>query len=65
MAEWTRAKDCSANSCIEVRGFADGRVGIRNTKNGFAIFNSTDEWVTFAAGVKAGDFNHIGKADPA
>jgi Domain of unknown function (DUF397) len=61
MADWTRAKNCSANSCIEVRRYGDGVVGIRNPKNshGFATLSSPDEWAAFVAGVKAGDFDHI------
>jgi hypothetical protein len=67
MAEWTRAKACSANSCIEVLQWPDGVVAIRNSRSLLrtSIFNSADEWAAFVAGVRAGDFDHIGKADPA
>jgi Domain of unknown function (DUF397) len=61
MAEWTRAKDCSANSCIEVRGvFRGSEIEIREPTSGLGLRFTRDEWSSFVAGVKAGDFDHIG-----
>jgi hypothetical protein len=76
MGEWTRAKACSSNSCIEVRGLYrllshppdpaeyDGpytMIEIRNSDEPEEIYvqATPDEWAAFAAGVKAGDFDHI------
>jgi Domain of unknown function (DUF397) len=63
MGEWTRAKACSSNSCIEVKPGVNGRVLVRRfIPDGmpWSGFNVTpEEWAAFVAGVKAGDFDHI------
>jgi Domain of unknown function (DUF397) len=58
MAEWTRAKDCSANSCIEVL-LDYGTILIRGVDASIVVEAMPDEWAAFVAGVKAGDFDHI------
>jgi hypothetical protein len=64
MGEWTRARACSSNSCIEVKydGHRDVLVRLRGGQDGFpwsGMAVSMGEWATFIAGVKAGDFDHI------
>jgi hypothetical protein len=63
MAEWTRAKGCSANSCIEVRRGTGPypMVEIRSADEDDEIYvqATPDEWAAFVAGVRAGDFDHI------
>jgi hypothetical protein len=61
MGEWTRAKACSSNSCIEVRAVGD-LISIRVVDENGDVqppHATPDEWAAFIAGVKAGDFDHI------
>ncbi|WP_433756561.1 DUF397 domain-containing protein [Nocardia sp. CA-135398] len=44
--------------CVEVAWLAEGRVGVRDSKNptGPALVFSPGEWDAFAAGVQGGEF---------
>ena len=55
---WRRSSWCSANSCVEIAELPDG-VAIRDSKSPDTspiLTFSTDEWRSFLAGVKAGEF---------
>lgn len=54
---WTRAKGCETNACAEVT--TDGEcVLIRNSSDPLVrILFSREEWETFVAGAKDGDFD--------
>jgi uncharacterized protein DUF397 len=55
---WRSAR-CSANSCVEVAEFGDGRVAIRDSKAGHSgpiLVFGRDEWRGFIAAVKADEF---------
>ncbi|MEU8815606.1 DUF397 domain-containing protein [Actinoplanes sp. NPDC048796] len=55
--EWRRSSRCTASNCVEVAR-VDGQYLIRDSKNPQLPPHSftEDEWLAFAAGVKAGDF---------
>jgi hypothetical protein len=57
---WRRSTRCSTNSCVEVADLADGGVAIRDGKSGASspilVFGG-EEWRTFVADVKAGEFD--------
>jgi hypothetical protein len=58
-ASWKKSGRCdnSGPNCVEV-AFVEGGVGVRDSKspdNPLAF--TTDEWDTFVAGAKAGDFD--------
>jgi len=62
-AVWQKSTLSSYNgSCFEIARLLSDRVGVRDTKdNGSGpvlIFNQ-NEWSTFVAGVKAGEFDSI------
>ncbi len=62
MSGWVRSSSCASGECIEVYRYGDGVIGIRNQKNGhgFAVLSSPQEWADFVAGIKAGEFDHLG-----
>lgn len=60
--EWIKSSFCKADSpmCVEVKRFTHGGVldgaMLRDT-NGSVVIYDEDEWQTFIAGVKAGEFD--------
>ncbi|WP_062992796.1 DUF397 domain-containing protein [Nocardia anaemiae] len=50
----------SAAQCVEVAWLAEGRVGVRDSKNptGPALVFAPGEWDAFAADVRCGEFTH-------
>jgi Domain of unknown function (DUF397) len=48
-----------SNGCVEVRRFADGTVGLRDSKDRTreAHLFTTTEWRAFLAGVRNGEFD--------
>ncbi len=54
-----RSSLCSAGACVEVARNADGSVLVRDSKtDGGPVLKFTrEEWVAFAAGVRAGEFD--------
>jgi predicted secreted Zn-dependent protease len=54
---WRRSSWCSANSCVEIADLPGG-VAIRDSKSPEAppLTFAADEWQSFIAGVKAGEF---------
>ena len=56
---WVRSSHCDANACIEVSRVGDFVV-IRGTEAPeWPTTVSVDEWATFVAGVKNGDFDEL------
>jgi Domain of unknown function (DUF397) len=55
--------DCSSNSCVGVKVLSTGGVRVWQTTDpdGPWLLFTPGEWAAFAAGVKAGDFDHIGE----
>lgn len=56
---WRKSSASSSNSnCVEVRG-QDDAVDVRDSKNpdGMVLSFGPDEWATFVAGVKLGEFD--------
>jgi hypothetical protein len=59
-AEWRKASYSSTNggACVEVAGNLPGVVAVRDSKDpeGPKLVFSPDEWRSFTAGMKAGEF---------
>jgi hypothetical protein len=59
-AEWRKASYSSTNggACVEVAGNLPGVVAVRDSKDpeGPKLVFSLDEWRSFTAGMKAGEF---------
>ena len=57
-ARWRRAKRCTGGNCVEVAKVGD-RYLVRDSKAPeAAVLSFTEaEWLTFAEGVKTGDFS--------
>ena len=56
---WRKSSASSSNSnCVEVRG-QDDAVDVRDSKNpdGPVLSFGPDEWATFVAGIKLGEFD--------
>ncbi|MCP2291802.1 DUF397 domain-containing protein [Nocardia amikacinitolerans] len=59
-ASWFKSSySGSQGACVEVAWLADGRVGVRDSKNstGPVLIFTPSEWDAFAAGVREGEFN--------
>ena len=59
---WWKAEASSCNgSCVEVAKLPDGGVAVRDSKDqGGAVLQFTQaEWVAFATGMAAGDFDAL------
>jgi len=52
---WRRPQ-CDTSNCAEVK-IEDGRVYLRSSQNHQLVTFSLDEWNTFKAAIKAGDFD--------
>jgi hypothetical protein len=53
---------CETANCIEVKanaGYGDYMVLISSTLNGFELLVTRDEWTSFVAAVKAGQFDDV------
>ncbi len=60
--KWVRAKDCNIGECVEVALLNDrGLVAVRdsNAEEGDYLIFMPEEWATFLAGAKAGDFDNL------
>lgn len=51
---------CTAGGCVEVGLLPDGGVAVRDTKNRGQqpLVFTAEEWTTFVAGVRAGEFDY-------
>jgi hypothetical protein len=61
---WRKAQASSNNgNCVEVAKLPDGGVAVRDSKDqGGAVLQFTQaEWVAFATGMAAGDFDDLVK----
>jgi hypothetical protein len=59
-AAWRKARASDANSgCVEIAFLADGRVGVRDSKDPGKICLTFDvrDWTCFLSGAKAGEFD--------
>ena len=57
---WRKAAASDANSgCVEIAFLADGRVGVRDSKDPgkLALAFTAHEWACFLDGAKAGEFD--------
>ena len=56
--QWQKSSYCGTSACIEVAQTSDA-VLVRDSKNPQVapLAFTTDEWVAFVKGVKAGEFN--------
>jgi predicted secreted Zn-dependent protease len=58
--EWIRSSKCdnSSGNCVEAAFLPGGVVALRDSKHPHPVQTyDRDEWDTFIAGVKAGDFD--------
>ena len=58
-SEWRKSSASSSNAnCVEVRGQGEA-VDVRDSKNpdGPVLSFGPDEWATFVAGIKLGEFD--------
>lgn len=69
---WQRSSFCEGGHCIEVAGVQGCEEGsqptavvLRSTNGGDELGTTLDEWRAFVAGVKNGDFDHVGVPDAA
>jgi Domain of unknown function (DUF397) len=57
--KWRKSSYCAGGECIEVSG-SDGQVLVRNSGMPELVLRyTTDEWLAFARGMKAGEFDDI------
>jgi len=59
-AIWRKSTHSMANGCVEV-AFADGRVGVRDSKdrNGPMLVFTVNEWEAFIAAAREGQFDRV------
>ena len=58
--QWRRSTKCSTNSCVEVMDLPDGGKAVRDSKagpRGPVLLFTAEEWIAFARGVRAGEFD--------
>jgi Domain of unknown function (DUF397) len=58
-AVWISSRRCNNSACVQVAHLPGGMVALRDSKDtskSAHVFDS-DEWASFVAGVKAGDFD--------
>jgi len=61
---WTKSSLSFSNSnCVEVADLADGRIGVRHSKDagGPVLRFTPGEWDAFIGGVRNGEFDSFGK----
>lgn len=59
-AAWFKSsRSQGGNDCVEAAHLADGRVGVRDSKNpsGPALVFTPSEWDAFMSGTKTGEFD--------
>jgi Domain of unknown function (DUF397) len=59
---WKKASASNNNgACVELAPLADGGVAVRDSKNklGPVLYFTHEEWVAFAAGMAAGEFDSL------
>jgi hypothetical protein len=64
-AKWIKSTSSYGNGdCVQVASLPDGGVGVRDSKDpdGPVLEYTPAEWRAFLAGVKAGEFDALGKA---
>lgn len=56
---WRKASRCDSAGCVEVADLIDGSRAVRDSKNPAqpALVFTAQEWRTFVAAVKAGEFD--------
>ncbi|HEU5110005.1 MAG TPA: DUF397 domain-containing protein [Micromonosporaceae bacterium] len=56
---WRKSSRCDSAACVEVAFVGGGGVAVRNstTVGGAVLTFERDEWSSFVAGVRAGDFD--------
>jgi len=59
---WRKASFCAAGECVEVAQ-QDRGVALRNSTDPCVVLRCTiEEWRSFVRGVKAGEFDYLGRA---
>lgn len=59
LVAWRRSSYCASSECVEVATHA-GRILIRDTKSDASpLVYTREEWESFVAGIKAGEFDHL------
>jgi hypothetical protein len=64
-AKWIKSTHSLGNGgCVQATSLPDGGVGVRDSKDpgGPVLEYTPAEWHAFLAGVKAGEFDTLGKA---
>lgn len=65
---FVRSSFCHSGSCVEVAPVLNGGIAVRDSKNASLpqLVYTTEEWVAFLRGVKAGefDFGLVADQDP-
>jgi len=58
---WRKASFCGSGECVEVAEL-NGMVVMRDSKDphGHMLRYTTEEWRSFALGIKAGEFDDVG-----
>jgi hypothetical protein len=54
-----RIKACDTAACIQVKFLENGNVLIGSTEHVFTLNFTRAEWVAFAEGIKAGEFDYL------
>lgn len=61
-ARWIKSSLSFANGdCVEVARLADGRIGVRHSKDaaGPVLRFTPAEWAAFTGGIASGEFTHL------
>lgn len=56
MAGWVKSTRCDSATCVEVKLLDDGAIAIRSSAGPVLVY-SPEEWDTFVAGAKLGEFD--------
>ncbi len=60
--EWCKASFCFSGECVEIAQ-RDGAILMRSTRQPDRVLELTrEEWLIFAKGLSAGEFDHIARA---
>jgi hypothetical protein len=62
---WVKSSlSISNGQCVQVAGYGNGDVGVKNSRGGPALRFTSQEWQAFVHGVRNGEFDDFGAVNP-